>query len=52
MMKKRAFKRNLALGVLIACSLTGPVYAASIDVASGTVKNDDPVITVGTGDTF
>ena len=52
MMKKRAFKRNLALGVLIACSLTGPVYATSIDVASGTVKNDDPVITVGTGDTF
>lgn len=52
MMKRRAFKRNLALGVLIACSLTGPVYATSIDVASGTVKNDDPVITVGTGDTF
>lgn len=52
MMKKRAFKRNLALGVLIACSLTGPVYAASIDVASGTVKNDDPVITVGSEESF
>lgn len=52
MMKKRAFKRNLALGVLIACSLTGPVYADSVDVASGTVKNDDPVITVGSGESF
>lgn len=52
MMKKRAFKRNLALGVLIACSLTGPVYADSVNVASGTVKNDDPVITVGSGESF
>lgn len=41
-MKKRAFKRNLALGVLIACSLTGPVYADNVDVASGKEQNTPP----------
>lgn len=52
MMKKRAFKKKLTLGVLIACSLTGPVYADSVDVASGEVKNDAPVITVESGESF
>lgn len=52
MMKKRAFKRNLALGVLIACSLTGPVYADSVNVASGEEKNDASIITVKNGESF
>lgn len=52
MMKKRAFKKNLALGVLIACSLTGSVYAENVNVVSGAVKDDDPVITVGSGESF
>ena len=42
MMKKRAFKKNFALGVLIACSLTGPVYAESVNVASGGEQNTPP----------
>ena len=42
MMKKRAFKRNLALGVLIACSLTGPVYAENVNVVSGGEQNTPP----------
>lgn len=52
MMKKRAFKRNLALGVLIACSLTGPVYADSVDVASGEEQNTPPTIIVNSGESF
>ena len=52
MMKKRAFKRNLALGVLIACSLTGPVYADSVDVASGEEQNTPPAIIVNSGESF
>lgn len=41
-MKKHVFKKNFALGVLIACSLTGPVYADSVDVASGEEQNTPP----------
>lgn len=52
MMKKRAFKKNLALGVLIACSLTGPVYADSVDVASGEEQNTPPAIIVNSGESF
>lgn len=52
MMKKRAFKKNLALGVLIACSLTGPVYAENVNVASGAVKDDASVITVENRESF
>lgn len=46
MMKKHAFKRNLALGVLIACSLTGPIYAESINVGEGETKDflDPPML--------
>lgn len=51
-MKKHSFKKNLALGVLIACSLTGSVYAENVNVVSGAVKDDDPVITVGSGESF
>lgn len=52
MMKKRAFKKNLALGVLIACSLTGPVYAENVNVASGAMKDDASVITVENRESF
>lgn len=34
-MKKHSFKKDLALGALIACSLAGPIYAASINVDEG-----------------
>lgn len=52
MMKKRAFKKNFALGVLIACSLTGPVYAESVNVASGGEQNTPPIIIVNSGESF
>lgn len=41
-MKNHAFKRDLALGILIACSLTGPIYAESVNVASGATQDNTP----------
>lgn len=32
-MKKHSFKKDLALGALIACSLAGPIYAANVTVS-------------------
>lgn len=41
-MEKHTFKRDLALGVLIACSLTGPIYAQNVKVASGATQDNTP----------
>lgn len=38
--------------MLIACSLTGPVYAENVNVASGEVKDDASIITVENGKSF
>lgn len=37
-MKKHTLKRDLALSILIACSLTGPIYAESVNVGNGETK--------------
>lgn len=52
-MKKHSFKKDLALGALIACSLAGPIYAEDIvNVPEGGSQNTPPTIYVGTGDAF
>ena len=51
-MKKHTLKRDLALSILIACSLTGPVYAESVNVASGGEQNTPPTIIVNSGESF
>lgn len=45
-MKKHSFKKDLALGALIACSLAGPIYAESVNVGNGKTKEflDPPML--------
>lgn len=52
-MKKHTLKRDLALSILIACSLAGPIYAEDIvNVPEGGSQNTPPTIYVGNGDAF
>lgn len=42
-MKKHTLKRDLALSILIACSLAGPIYAEDIvNVPEGGSQNTPP----------
>lgn len=41
-MKKHVFKKNFALGVLIACSLTGSVHAMNVNVSAGETQSTPP----------
>lgn len=43
-MKNHAFKRDLALGILIACSLTGPIYASNFSTTPKEEKYTPPFV--------
>lgn len=52
-MKKHTLKRDLALSILIACSLTGPIYAENVNVGNGETKEFlTPHVVVESTDSF
>ena len=51
-MKKHVLKKSILLSSLMAFVITGSAFAANVDVANGVTKNDEPVIAVGTNESF